>query len=29
MRTWVNGECVYSDGGVNDKVRGKALKFNR
>lgn len=29
MRTWVNGECVYSDGVVNDKVRGKALKFNR
>ena len=29
MRTWVNGECVYSDGVVNDRVRGKALKFNR
>ncbi len=29
MRTWVNGECVYNDGVVNDKVRGKALKFNR
>ena len=28
-RTWVNGQCVYADGVVNDKVRGKALKFQR
>lgn len=28
-RTWVNGQCVYADGVVNDKVRGKALKFLR
>ena len=29
VRTWVNGECVYCNGEVNDKVRGKALKFVR
>lgn len=28
-RTWVNGQCVYCDGVVNDKVRGRALKFQR
>lgn len=28
-RTWVNGECVYENGKINDKVRGKALKFLR
>ncbi|MBR2607821.1 MAG: dihydroorotase [Bacteroidaceae bacterium] len=28
-RTWVNGECVYNNGTVNDNVHGKALKFLR
>ena len=28
-RTWVNGQCVYNNGTVNDEVRGKALKFTR
>lgn len=28
-RTWVNGECVYNNGAVNDNVHGKALKFLR
>lgn len=27
--TWVNGQCVYQNGKINDKVRGKALKFTR
>lgn len=28
-QTWVNGECVYKDGAINDEVRGKALRFDR
>jgi dihydroorotase len=28
-QTWVNGECVYRNGRINEDVRGKALKFNR
>ena len=28
-QTWVNGECVYKDGKINDEVRGKALRFDR
>lgn len=28
-QTWVNGECVYRNGKIDDNVRGKALKFNR
>ena len=28
-QTWVNGECVYKNGIINDDIRGKALKFNR
>ena len=28
-QTWVNGECVYRNGRINEEVRGKALKFNR
>lgn len=28
-QTWVNGQCVYKDGVLNDAVRGKALRFNR
>ena len=28
-QTWVNGECVYKDGKINEDIRGKALKFNR
>lgn len=28
-QTWVNGQCVYKDGVLNDDVRGKALRFNR
>lgn len=28
-QTWVNGECVYRNGKINEDVRGKALKFNR
>ncbi|MBQ2809169.1 MAG: dihydroorotase [Bacteroidaceae bacterium] len=28
-QTWVNGECVYRNGRINEEVRGKSLKFNR
>ncbi len=28
-RTWVNGECVYNNGKIDDNVHGKALKFQR
>ena len=28
-QTWVNGECVYKNGTINESVRGKALTFNR
>ena len=28
-QTWVNGECVYKNGKINEDIRGKALKFNR
>lgn len=28
-QTWVNGECVYKNGAINENIRGKALKFNR
>ena len=28
-QTWVNGECVYKNGTINENIRGKALKFNR
>ena len=26
---WVNGECVYKDGKINEEIRGKRLSFNR
>lgn len=28
-QTWVNGECVYANGVINEEVRGKALRFDR
>ena len=28
-QTWVNGECAYKDGHINEEIRGKALTFNR
>ena len=28
-QTWVNGECVYRNGRINEDIRGKALRFNR
>lgn len=28
LKTWVNGELVYSDGNVNDAVRGQRLLFD-
>lgn len=28
-QTWVNGECAYKNGNINEEVRGKALTFNR
>ena len=28
-QTWVNGECVYRNGRINEEVHGKALRFNR
>lgn len=28
-QTWVNGECVYKNGTLNEEVHGKALTFNR
>ena len=28
-QTWVNGECAYRNGEINEDVRGKALTFNR
>ena len=28
-QTWVNGECVYKNGTINEEIRGKALRFNR
>lgn len=28
-QTWVNGECAYNRGEINEKVHGKALTFNR
>lgn len=28
-QTWVNGECVYKNGKINEEIRGKALRFNR
>lgn len=28
-QTWVNGECAYRNGTINEEVRGKALQFNR
>ena len=28
-QTWVNGECAYSNGVINEEVHGKALRFNR
>ena len=28
-QTWVNGECVYKDGWINEEIRGKRLTFNR
>ena len=28
-QTWVNGQCVYKNGRINEDARGKALKFNR
>lgn len=28
-QTWVNGQCVFNDGEINDEVRGKALSFDR
>lgn len=26
--TWVNGECVYTNGDVNPAIRGQAIEFN-
>lgn len=28
-QTWVNGECAYKEGKINEEVRGKALVFDR
>lgn len=28
-QTWVNGECAYKDGKINEETRGKALTFDR
>ena len=28
-QTWVNGECVYKNGRINEEIRGKALRFKR
>ena len=28
-QTWVNGNCAYRDGCIDETVRGKALTFNR
>ncbi len=28
LKTWVNGELVYSDGAVNENVRGRRLTFD-
>jgi dihydroorotase len=28
-KTWVNGQLVYTDGKVNDAIRGERLSFNR
>lgn len=28
-QTWVNGECAYRNGEINEDVRGKALLFDR
>ena len=28
-QTWVNGECAYNRGEINEEVHGKALTFNR
>ncbi len=28
-QTWVNGECVYRGGTINEEVRGKELRFRR
>lgn len=28
-QTWVNGECAYRNGKINEDVRGKALSFDR
>lgn len=28
-QTWVNGECAYNGGNINEEVRGKALAFKR
>ncbi|MBP6698524.1 MAG: dihydroorotase [Flavobacteriales bacterium] len=29
LRTWVNGQLAYSNGQVNDRVRGERLSFDR
>lgn len=28
-QTWVNGECAYNEGTINERVKGKMLTFNR
>lgn len=28
-QTWVNGECVFKNGKINNEVRGKAIRFSR
>lgn len=28
-QTWVNGECVYKNGKINEEIRGKRLAFDR
>ena len=28
-QTWVNGECAYNEGVINNEVQGKMLTFNR
>ena len=29
LKTWVNGQLVYTDGKVNDDIRGQRLEFDR
>ena len=29
VQTWVNGECAYNEGTINNGVKGKMLTFDR